>query len=162
MTFQKSNLNDIRRIASRLDWMDDGDDGCLIRRERRSVVQLSARGGGGGAAVRWPHLPATFGPPAVIFIDIPQIWRRGGSLSLLGDPSLLLLHSVMARMIRCIIMPVVVTRAARLLSVGLHVVKKGDTPNAYLLTLQRPKCILRLRPRLPPLSPPPPFCSARN
>ena len=36
------------------------------------------------------------------------------------------------------------TRAARLLFVGLHaLVKKGDTPNAYLLTLQRPKCILR-------------------
>ena len=48
LTFQKSNLN-VRRIASRLDWTDDGDDGCLIRRERRSVVQLSARGGGGAA-----------------------------------------------------------------------------------------------------------------
>lgn len=81
LTFQKSNLNDICRIASRLDWTDGR------RRRRLSDPTGKAIGCSAFSARRrrrcgWrPHLPATFGPPAVIFIDIPQIWRRGGSLT---------------------------------------------------------------------------------
>ena len=79
--FKNSTSKPCPSIALRFD---------LIGRRRLSdptgkAVGCSAFSGARAA----PHLPATFGPPAVIFIDIPQIWRRGGSLrSPLGDPSL--------------------------------------------------------------------------